>query len=208
VSLFGSTGDGGAAAQEAARQANITQGMGQIDQQFSGFTPQFFNQAATDYTNAVTPGMMRDYQTTKNNLTYSLARGGLLQSSTAAQRNASLSTQLSQNNSQIANNAQQQSNTLQANVNTQKANLVSQLESSADPSSIATQAAAASSQLRAPSAIQPLGNLFSDWSQQYLSGMYGNSAQQPGNMSIWNQLGSTGVGTVNGSGGSSYMVGT
>jgi hypothetical protein len=206
VSLFGSTGDGGAAAQEAARQANITQGMGEIQNQFAGFTPQFFNQAATDYTAAVTPGMMRDYQTTKNNLTYSLARGGLLQSGAAVQRNASLSNQLSQNNSQITNNAQQQSNTLQANVNTQKANLVSQLESSADPSSIATQAAASASQLRAPSAIQPLGNLFSDWSQQYLAGMYGNSAAQPGNMSIWNQLGSTGVGTVNGSGGSSYLV--
>lgn len=206
MSLFGSTGDGGAAAQEAARQANITQGMGEIQNQFAGFTPQFFNQAATDYTAAVTPGMMRDYQTTKNNLTYSLARGGLLQSGAAVQRNASLSNQLSQNNSQITNNAQQQSNTLQANVNTQKANLVSQLESSADPSSIATQAAASASQLRAPSAIQPLGNLFSDWSQQYLAGMYGNSAAQPGNMSIWNQLGSTGVGTVNGSGGSSYLV--
>ena len=203
---LGGSSDGGAAAQEAARQANINQGMSEINSQFSGFTPDFFKQAATDYTNAVTPGMMTDYQNTKNNLTYALARGGLLKSGAAVQRNASLSNQLSQNESQIANNAQNQSNTVQSNVNNQKASLVSQLESSADPSSIATQASAVSSQLRAPSAVQPLGNLFSDWSNQYLSSMYGNQAAAPGTMSIWNQLGTQGVGTVSGTGGSSYMV--
>lgn len=206
MSLFGGASDGGAAAQEASRQANITKGMGDIDQAFSGFNPAFFKQAATDYTNAVTPGMLRDYQNTRNNLTYALARGGLLRSGAAAQRNASLGTQLAQNNSQIANNAQQQSNTLQANVNSQKGQLVSQLQSSADPASISAQASASASQLRAPSAIQPLGNLFSDWSQQYLSGMYANGAAQPGTPNIWNQLGNQGVGTVNGSGGSSYYV--
>lgn len=204
MSLFGGAGDGGAAAQEKARQASITQGQADIDQQFAGFDPAFYKQASTDYTNAVTPGMMSDYRNTKNNLTYSLSRAGILNSGAGVQRNASLGNQLSQNKSQIANNAQQQSNSLQANVNTQKGQLTEQLQSGTDPTSINEQAVSAASQLRAPSAIQPLGNLFSDWSQQYLAGQ---AAQpQPGQLSIWDQLGNQGYGTVGGGNGSSFFV--
>ncbi len=206
MSLFGSSSDGGAAAQEAQRQAQINQGMQSIDQQFAGFTPSFYQQAATNYTNAVTPGMLADYQNTKNNLTYSLARAGILNSGAAVQRNQSLQNQLAQNNSQIANNAQQQSNQLQANVNTQKGQLVEQLQSSADPQSIAEQATAAASQLRAPSAIQPLGNLFADWSNQYLNNNLANTYGAPGQMSLFNQLGNLGYGTVGGNTGSSYFT--
>lgn len=206
MGMFGGSSDGGAAAQEAQRQAGINQGMQAIDQQFAGFTPSFYQQAATDYTNAVTPGMLADYRNTKNDLTYSLARAGILNSGAAVQRNQSLQNQLSQNESQIANNAQQQSSTLQANVNTQKGQLVDQLESSADPSSISEQATAAASQLRAPSAIQPLGNMFADWSNQYLANNVANSYGQPGQLSIWNQLGNQGYGTIVANSGSSYTV--
>ena len=205
MGLFGNSGDGGAAALEAQRQANITKGMGEIDTQFSGFTPEFYKQASTDYTNAQTPQMMSDYRNTKNNLTYSLARAGILNSGAAVQRNNSLEGQLSSNESTIANNAQGQSNTLQANVNTQKGQLVNQLQASADPSSIAEQATAATSQLRAPSAIQPLGNLFSDWSNQYLAGMNSNyyNSNQP---NIWNQIGMQGYGQNNGNNNDSSMI--
>lgn len=206
MAMFGGSSDGGAAALEAQRQAGINQGMQAIDQQFAGFTPAFYRQAATDYTNAVTPGMLADYHRTKNDLTYSLARAGILNSGAAVQRNQSLQNQLAQNESQIANNAQQQSNTLQANVNSQKGQLVEQLQSSADPTAIATQAAAATSQLRAPSAIQPLGNLFADWSGQYLAGNMANPYGLPGQLSVWNQLGNQGYGTIGANGGSSYLV--
>ena len=207
MGMFGGSSDGGAAAQEAARQASINQGMQAINQQFAGFTPSFYQKAATDYTNAVTPGMMADYRNTKNDLTYSLARGGILNSGAAVQRNQSLQNTLSQNESQIANNAQQQPNTLQADVNTQKGQLVNQLQSSADPSSIAEQATAATSQLRADSPVQPLGNLFADWSNQYLAGNTANTYGSPGQLSVWNQLGNQGYGTIGGNPGSSYMAG-
>lgn len=204
MGLFGSSGDSGAAAQEAARQANISKGMTDINNQFSGFTPSFYQNAASDYTKATTPQMMSDYRNTKNNLTYSLARAGILNSGAATQRNNSLNQQLSTNESQIANNAQGQSNTLQANVNTQKGQLVNQLEASADPTSISEQANAATSQLRAPSAIQPLGNLFADWTQQYLAGMESNAYNQNQN-NVWaNMFG--GQGQNGGGVGSSIMV--
>ena len=207
MSLFSSQGDGGAAKQEAARQAAITTGMSNIDSQFSQFTPSFYNKAATDYTAAVTPGMESDYQTTKNNLTYALARSGILNSGAAVQRNESLAGQQAQNETQIANNAQNQSDTLQANVNTQKGQLVDQLQSSADPSSIAEQATAATSQLRADSPIQPLGNLFSDWSQQYLAGGLNNASQGQPTNNIWNNLmGNGGYGNGTASSASSSFV--
>ena len=206
MSLFGSSGDGGAAAAQAAQQAQTTADDQDIDQQFAGFTPEFYKQAGTDYTNAVTPGMMQDYQTTKNNLTYSLARGGILNSGAAVQRNQSLQDQLSQNESQIANNAQNQSNQLQANVDTQKNTLYSQAEAGATPSAINAQAQAANSQLRAPAPIQPLGQLFANWSQQYLAPMGNNTGTSPGTPSVWNQLANSGVGTVGGSTGNSYLV--
>ena len=206
MSLFGGgQSDGGAAAQEAQRQASINQGMGEINSDFAGFTPDFYKTAADDYTKAVTPGVMQDYQATKNNLTYALARNGILNSSTAVNRNNSLQGQLATNETQIANNAQNQSNTLQANVNSQKGALVNQLESSADPTSIGEQATAATSQLRADSPVQPLGDLFSNWSQQYLAGSLSNANAGQPTSNIWNNL--TGNGTYgNGTANSSTFV--
>ena len=214
MSLFGGSNDGGAAKQEAQRQSQVTASENEINQNFAGFTPDFYKQAATDYTNAVTPGMLRDYQGTKNNLTYALARAGIGNSGAATQRNASLNTQLGTNETQIANNAQQQSNNLESNVNTQKGQLIEQAVAGTDPSAINEQAVGAVSQLRAPSAIQPLGNLFSDWSNTYLAGQAANAYQQPGTLSVWNQLGLGNYGTVGnsagggggGGGGASYIV--
>lgn len=198
MSLFGGTSDGGASQQEALRQAQVTQSQNEIDKNFAGFTPSFFNQASADYTNAVTPGMLKDYQNTKNNLTYSLARAGNLKSSAAVQKNSSLQGQLSQNESQIANNAQNQSNTLQANVNTQKGQLIEQATAGTDPTAINEQAQGAASQLRAPSAIAPLGNLFENWSNQYLAGQASSAYTTPGTQSIWEQLGNGNYGTFPG----------
>ncbi|MDE2098680.1 MAG: hypothetical protein KGL39_15605 [Patescibacteria group bacterium] len=206
MSLFGGSGDGGAAAQMAAQQAQVRQSQAEINKDFAGFTPDFYNKAATDYTQSVTPGMFKDFQNTKNNLTYALARAGILNSGSAVTRNASLTNQLAQNESQIAGNAQQQSNNVQASVNTQKGQLLQQAQAGTDPSVINAQATGAVSQLRAPSAIQPLGNLFADWSNTYLANQNAQAFQSPGTMSIWNQLGNQGVGTVGGNAGSSWFV--
>lgn len=209
MGLFGSSGDGGAAAAEAARQAAITQGMTNINQEFSGFTPDFFKATATDYTNYATPQLMTQFSNTKNNLTGALGRAGLLGSSAATQGNQSLQKELGLQESQIANNAQQQSNQLQGQVATQKSNLVNELESSADPTAINEQAQGAVSQLREPTAIQPLGNLFADWSQQWL-GNTGTAAinnQNNSTLSALQQiLGNSGVGSAGADAGSSYFV--
>ena len=200
MALFGGSGDGGAAAQEALRQKHVRAGMADINKQFSGFNDNFYNKAATDYTKSVTPGVMSDYQATKNNLTYALAKGGALNSSTGIESNDSLSRKLATNETQIAGNAAGAANDLRAKVNDQKSQLVQQLNSSADPTAANEGAIAATSQLRAPGAIQPLGNLFADWSQMYLT----RQSSQPSN--IWSGLMNQGYGNSGGFPNSSVMV--
>lgn len=204
MSIFGSAGDGGAAKMERARQTAVRTGMADIDRKFAGFDPAFYNQAKTDYTKAVTPGMVADYQTTKNNLTYALSRGGQTHSSTAVERDNSLGRELAKNESVIANNAQDVSNQTQARVNQQRGQLVQQVTAGADPAAINSQSTAAVSQIRAPSPVQPLGNLFADWSNMYLNQQANHAASNE--ESIWSKLGNQGYGQAGGAGGSSYMV--
>lgn len=208
MGLFGSSGDGGAAAAEAQRQAAISQGMTDINNEFAGFTPDFFKQAATNYTDYTTPQLMTQFSNTKNNLTGALGRAGLLTSSAGVQENSALKKELGLQESQIANNAQQQSNQLQGQVATQKSNLVNELESSADPTAINEQAQGAVSQLREPTAIQPLGNLFADWSQQWLGSQTGaiNNTNNNTVSALQQILGNSGMPSAGAPAGSSYFV--
>ncbi|HEY4416956.1 MAG TPA: hypothetical protein VGO57_14800 [Verrucomicrobiae bacterium] len=205
MGLFGGgANDGGAAAQEAQRQANITSGMDDINRNFAQFDDGFYDQAAKNYTAANTPQLLSDFQNTKKNLTYSLARSGLINSSAANQLNSSLGKTLASNESSIANNAQNSANQLRANVSDQKSQLVSQLESSADPLATSSQTQAAVSQLSAPAPIQPIGNMFADWTNTYLNKQPSAASGQ----SIWSTLTGSGSSGASGGGGtnSTYFV--
>lgn len=181
MSLFTSTNDGGATALENQRQANIQQGQGQIDSAFAAFNPKFYQNYQQTVLGAETPQLDQQYQNTSKNLTYALARGGSLNGSVAQQEGASLNHQMATNEGEVAGQAAGATNQLQDQVQGQKSNLTQELVQGGNPSSIAEGATAAASQDRAPSAIQPLGNLFADWSNQYLAGQnaaaYGAQAQ-------------------------------
>lgn len=195
MSLFGSTGDGGAAAQEQQRQQTIRQGTQQIDQQFAGFDPKFYQNYTDTELGAETPQLMKQYQETGKNLTYALARGGISNGSAADSERQSINNELALNQSKVANDAANSTNAMRANVASQKGQLTSQLTQSQDVSSTAEAAAAAAAQDRAPSVIQPLGNLFSDWSNTYLAGKSAQAINgQSGN--VWSSLLNQGYGSV------------
>ena len=185
--MYSGSGDGGAAAREKKTQEQIDSGMATINQNFAGFNDDFYKKAATDYTNYATPQMMGDYQNTKNNLTYSLARSGILNSGAAVSKNASLSKELSTNESNIANTAQDQSNQLRTNVSNQRNSLISQVEAGAKPGEVATSTAAATSSLRAPTALPAVGNMFSDWASAYINNLSANTYNS-NSSSLWQQL--------------------
>ena len=178
---------GAAQAQEKQREAAIASGMATINKDFSTFTPKWFDQAATDYTNYATPQTMSQYQNTKNNLAYALARNGLTTSGAAATEGAALEKSKQQNLSTIANQAQNTENTLRTNVAAQKSNVVNELESSADPSAAAVQASSAVAGLSAPQAFQPIGQMFSDYTNTYLANQNA-MAFNPQQQSIWGML--------------------
>ena len=166
---IGSAGDGGASRIETQRQNRINAGLQNIDKAFSGFNNDWFNQRRQDYLNYATPQAIRQFQNTRNNLAYSLARNGLSKSGAAVNENQALETEKNQRLSDIANEGQNQANEARSQVAAQKANVTNQLVSSADPSLARESAASATAGLSAPPAYQPIGQLFSDFSQQYLA---------------------------------------
>lgn len=176
-----------AAWKEQVRQQNIAQGLGSINKAFAGYDDGFYKKRADDYLAYSTPQVMDQYRNTKNNLAYSLARNGILNSGAAVQRDASLGKELATNEGNLAQAAQGQSNTLRSQVQDSRTNVTNQLLTSADPSVAAEQAQAATADLRAPTAFQPIGNLFSDWSNTYLANMNAQ-AYNPAVPSLWKQL--------------------
>lgn len=191
--MYSGSGDNGAAAQEAATQAALQQGTDIVNKQFAGFTPDFYNQAATAYKNYATPQVYQQYQQTGNTMTGNLARNGLLDSSAGVNLRSGLNQQLNTNLSNVANTAQEQSNSLQSNVAQQRNQLLSQVEAGAQPSQIATEAQGATASLRAPTPLPPIGNMFSDWSNTYLANMQANT-YNPSTGNLWQLFSGAGSG--------------
>lgn len=185
--LYSSGGDGGAAKNEAARQARITKGQGQLDDMFSQYDDKFYHEKGKAYTQFAEPQMQQQFDATKKNLAFSLARNGILNSSTASERNNSLQTEMAKNQGTIANSAQGVENDLRNKMAQARGDLTQQLVSSGDPSMVMSNASAATAAMRAPTPMQPLGQMFQDWSNTYLSNMNTN-ASKPATSSLWQMM--------------------
>lgn len=140
-----------------------------------GFDKAFYAKRAQDYENYAFPQLQQQYQKTVGNTTYGLARSGLLKSGAADYLNRNLQTEMTAQKQGLANAGIQQSQALEAGVNQQKNQITAQLQASADPSTAAQQATAAASQFRAPSAFAPIGGLFNNWSNAYLTNRLANA---------------------------------
>lgn len=198
--MYGGASDGGAAAAEKQRQGAIQSGMQDIDKQFSGFDDKYYKGVGQDYLNFATPQMVQQYQRTKNQLAYSLARNGLTNSGAAVQRGQSLNNELSTQESNLANSAQSEENTARAKVSDAQTNVTNELISSGDPTVAREQSADATAGLRAPSAFAPIGNLFGDWTNTYLANSLAQTAT-PGTPNLWQMFSGAA-----GGGGSSSIV--
>lgn len=167
------TGGGNAASlaaqQQKERALALAQGKAAIDQQFAGFTPEFYNQKKQDYINYAMPQLGQQFRTQQNEAQYALANKGQTRSSQAEALNRTLGQSLAQNQQTIANTGQAQANQLRQNVEGQRANLYGILSSSQDPSMAATGALAAAQNYTTPSAFVPIGQMFADWTQNNLA---------------------------------------
>lgn len=165
----GDTGAGDARAMENERQARIARGLEDINRTFSGFDDSFYNRRADEFERYQMPEATRQYDETKRNLSYSLARSGLLKSGVAADKNASLDREFDSTRRNIADAATSSANSLRGEVENQRSQLVSQLQASADPTASAQLASANAARFSAPQTFTPIGNFFQNWTNTYLA---------------------------------------
>lgn len=172
----GSSNAGSQIAQQQAQQQQLTnQSVSNINQAFSGFTPQWFNQASTAYSNWAVPQLQQQYQQNQNGLNFQLANQGLLGSSQQQQGQNALQTSQNQAQQQIAQQALSQQQQLQQQVGQQQSQLIGQAQTATDPSAVGQQALTTAAGFSIPSSFQPLGNLFSNFATQYLGNQQANT---------------------------------
>lgn len=153
------------------------------DNTYKGFDDNFYKQRAQDYVNFAMPQLNQQYKQNSDQLAYTMANRGLLDSSAASRTKQSLDLVNAQAAQGIADQGTSQANTLRSNVEGQRQSLITQLEASADPAAATSQALASSTNFAAPSTFAPLGSMFSNWANLYLANQAG---QAPGGTTAGN----------------------
>ena len=101
-----------ARADEQQRQDQIRAGTSDINSTLdSQFTPDYYSGLRQNYIDYADPQLESQYKDARDQLTYSLARSGTLDSSTRAQQEAKLQQLYDTNTKQIADTAESQANT-------------------------------------------------------------------------------------------------
>lgn len=165
--MGGKSGGGEAArarADEEARQARIRAGTTSINNTFdSQFTDDFYNQRRKAYTDYATPQLEDQYADAQKQLTYALARGGLLDSSIRGSKLGELQQQYALQNQDIADKALASETDARNAVEDSRANLISTLNATGDAEQAASTAISRASALSQPAAYSPLTSLFADF---------------------------------------------
>lgn len=157
-------GDGGVARRaeqrEIERERRIRDGMSRIDQVFRAFDDNFFNQQRQAQLDYLLPQIRDQYENAQRQLIYALARGGQLNSSVAARRNAQLAREHQLALARADSIADQAVKAARGDVERERADLIAQLQATADPASVANQARIRGESLRIGQPLADVGVLF------------------------------------------------
>lgn len=145
---------------EEKRQARIRDGQNRIDKRLSEFDDKYFQGVEADYNDHYRPQVFRQYKTAADQIAYSMADAGNLQSSAAADLTGQLQTEFGQRMADIANQAVDAARQKRAALADTKADLYAQLNASADPEAALQMAAARRDILAQPTQYSMLGDLF------------------------------------------------
>lgn len=146
------------AQREATRRANIMTGTTLIDEALAPFNDDYFSGRQKAYVDNAMPSLDQQFQDAQKQLVYALSRGGLLQSSEAANRQRQLNEERARYEREIQNSAASFANQGRTDVENTRTNLISQLNATEDPSAAATAAANKAALLSAPPTFDALGN--------------------------------------------------
>lgn len=148
--------------EEEARQARVKQGTTNINRTFNRqFTPEFFSGIADSYQDFAMPQLTDQHQNANRQLTYDLARGGKLDSSTRATQGGELQKIYSLGVQDVADKALQQQNAARNAVEDARAALIGQVNATGDATGATNAARARAAALSQPAGdFSPIADMF------------------------------------------------
>lgn len=160
---------------ELARQKRIREGTKRVNSIFEeNFTDDFFGSRRTSFLDYATPQLNEQYGDAQQELTFSLARGGNLNSSTRGDQASELQKLFDINQQQVADRALSYENQARNAVEDARSGLIATLNATGDAQGAANSAINRSIALSQPDAYSPLGQLFVD----FTSGLGSQAAQE------------------------------
>jgi hypothetical protein len=149
---------------EEARQQSIREGTRDINKTFNGqFDDGFFDSRRQAFLDYASPQLNDQYSDAQKELTFSLARSGLLDSSVRGEKLGDLQKAYDLNQQQIADQALASEGETRNAIEDARANLITTLNATGDATQAANSAISRASALSQPAAFSPLANLFADF---------------------------------------------
>lgn len=135
-----SSGAAEARADEAARQARITEGRRNINDVFSTFDDNYYNRRQNEYANYAKPQVDSQFKNAQNELLYSLARSGNMASSEMGKQLGTLERERRAAATKVSDASIAYANQARQNVEQARGDVLNQLMATSDPSVAASQA--------------------------------------------------------------------
>lgn len=147
-------------ARERERQQQIRTGTGAINKTFGQFDRSFYGGRRQAFLDYAKPQLQEQHKDAKEQLLFSLARNGTLDSSVRNDKEAELAKLFGQRRQQVADEALGQATTARNSVEGARGDLLRTLQSTADATGAARQATNRAELLTQPQQYSPLADLF------------------------------------------------
>lgn len=156
----GDSGAGAARADQQARQVKLDAGRASVDQTFSKFDDNFYNDRKQAYLDYQQPQLDDQYTAAQKNLVFALSRKGNLDSSVAADQFGGLGKEYARNSDAVQAGATDFSNQARKDVETNRSDVLSQLSATENADAASADAIARARAITQQPSITPLGMMF------------------------------------------------
>lgn len=166
--MAGGGGDGGAGAareEERLRQERIRAGMSRVGETFGQFDDDFFTGRRQSYLDYATPQLEEQFGDASDDLTFSLARSGNLNSSVRAEKQGDLQKLYDTQLRGINDKAVSFETDARNQVEDARSDITRNLNATADSDAAVSSANARASALAQPAPYSPLTQLFAEFTQ-------------------------------------------